>query len=213
MKLLIAIPTLDFIEAEFVKCLMRLCKKLDADGVPYDVEICNGTLVYAARDKLACRAINENYTEVLWLDSDMIFEPEVYEDLHDAHKPVISGVYCSRRPGFGSTLFKQLDDINHLRHWDFKDLPKDTFELQGFGFACVLTQVEVLKDVQMQYGTCFCPMKQYGEDLAFCMRARRMGHLCYCEPTVRLGHIGHIAVWPGEDERWRQSLQYDGGGK
>lgn len=214
MKLLIAIPTLDFIEAEFVKCLLRLCKKLTDDGIQYDVEIKNGTLVYLARDRLAGKAIDEGYTEVLWIDSDMIFEPEIFEDLHDAHKPLISGVYCTRRPGYGSVLFEQLDDIKKLKHLPFEDIPKETFEVQGFGFGCVLTQTEALKEVKDQYGTCFTPLHQYGEDLAFCLRARKLGFSCWCEPTVRLGHIGHIPVYPGDNERWRQSLQFaDGGGQ
>ena len=45
MKLLIGIPSYDYMHAEFVKCLSGLLIKLALDGVQFDVKIANGTLV------------------------------------------------------------------------------------------------------------------------------------------------------------------------
>ena len=207
MKLLIAVPALDYVHADFVKSLIKLMRHLDKKkDVQYDVDVNNGTLVYLARDKLACKAVNENYDKVLWLDADMVFEPEIFDDLMDTGKEFVCGVFVSRRPSFVSCLFKQADDLNHLKKWEIKDLPKDTFELQGCGFACVMVDTAVLRDVHRQYGTCFLPLKSYGEDIAFCLRARKLGHRLFCEPTVRIGHIGHITIYPDDGDLWRQTV-------
>ena len=68
MKLLVAVPTTDFVHAEFMKCLVELSNKLARDGVEFQVKIISGTLVYIARARLAHYAINEGFTHVLWLD-------------------------------------------------------------------------------------------------------------------------------------------------
>lgn len=211
MKLLIGIPSLDFVHVDFLQCLLDLTRRLDADGVSFDVWICKGTLAHVARDKVACKAINEGYTHVLWLDADMIFSPEIFEDLRFSGKDFVTGLACSRRPPYMLCVFKQLSDDKGCVPFKLDELPAETVGIQGCGFACVLISTEILKAVMTRYKTCFLPMKIYGEDLAFCVRARELGYSIWCEPTVRLGHIGHNAVWPGEYERYVQLLMMQGG--
>ena len=204
MKLLIGIPSYDYMHAEFVKCLTALVNKLARDKVDFDVFINNGTLVHVARDKIACKAINQLYTHVLWLDADMIFQPSLLDDLLDDDKDFISGVAHSRRPPYCSCLFSCLDDLNHMQRYE--EYPDDVFEVAGCGFACVLIKTEVLKAVQMNYKTCFLPEPSWGEDLSFCRRARAMGYKIHADPYVRLGHIGHDVIWPEDHERYINNL-------
>ena len=81
MKLMIAVPTTDYVHADFLKSLVRLTEELGRRRIAYRVEIAAGTLVYIARNRLACKAINENFTHVLWLDSDMVFSEKILDDL------------------------------------------------------------------------------------------------------------------------------------
>ena len=55
MKLLIAIPTRDQMPYQFVKSLTDLIKKLNEDGIDYELAFQGATLVYIGRDKLAER--------------------------------------------------------------------------------------------------------------------------------------------------------------
>ena len=57
MRLLIAIPTYDYMHYQFVECLTKLIRKLDEDEIDYQLAYQGGTLVYVGRDKLAKRAI------------------------------------------------------------------------------------------------------------------------------------------------------------
>ena len=75
MRLLVAVPTVDYVPADFVKSLSQLCLRLGRERIPADVQIIGGTLVYIARNRLARKAIDRGYTHVLWLDSDMSFSP------------------------------------------------------------------------------------------------------------------------------------------
>ena len=46
MRLLIAVPVYDTMRAEFVQSLTALMERLHKDGVPYEVKIITGTLIY-----------------------------------------------------------------------------------------------------------------------------------------------------------------------
>lgn len=208
MKLLIGIPSYDYQHAEFVKCLSALLIHLAKEGVDFDLCIENGTLVYFARDKIACKAINRGYTHVLWLDADMIFQPTILEDLLDDGCDFISGVAHSRRPPYLSCLFSNMDDLDHLQR--FEEYPQDVFEVAGCGFACVLIKTDVLRAVQQRYKTCFLPEADWGEDLTFCRRARALGCKIHADPHVRLGHIGHDVIWPEDCKRYMDQLQKGG---
>lgn len=204
-KLLVGVPSLDFMHVETVKSLCALLARMRADGINHDLFICSGTLAHVARDKIARKAINEDYSHVLWLDADMIFGPELLEDLSFSGKQFVSGVAAARRPPHMICLFKDLD-LNSLKHVEVEDLRGEPFEIAGCGFACVLITVDILRAVCLKYKTCFLPMADYGEDLAFCKRAGEMGYHIWADPSVRVGHIGHNAVWPEDRERYLETL-------
>ena len=195
-RLLIAIPTTDYIPADFVKSLAKLQQELGRRGIAYDVEVQSGTLVYIARNRLANKAINERYTHVLWIDSDMVFGEKVYEDLMDVGKEMVCGAFVSRRPPYGPCIYTSIEQNAIEKVKDFGIRP---FRVDGCGFALVLTTVELLQAVTQKFGTCFQPTDYYGEDLAFCWRVKQLGREIWCEPTVRPGHIAHVPVYAGQE--------------
>ena len=201
MNLLIAVPTLDFVHFEFLKCLTALVIKLKDDQVDFELQIESGTLVYAARERLAHKAMNEGFSHVLWLDSDMVFSPEIVNKLLSSGKDFVTGVYHARRKNYASCIFTKLefDKLTGLSSFErAESYPDETFEIAGCGFGCVLITTDILTNVCLNKGTCFTPLPNYGEDLAFCKRATELGHKIYCEPTVVCGHVGHITIYPNE---------------
>ena len=192
MKLMIAVPTTDYIHADFVKSLVDLEAELNRQKISHKVEILSGTLVYIARNRLAQKAVNEGFTHVLWLDSDMIFNNQVVDDLQFCGKEMVCGAFVSRRPPYGPCVYTSIKqyDIKKVEHFGTKP-----FKVDGCGFACVLTTSELLQAVMQKYGNCFTPTEYYGEDLAFCWRVKNIGREIWCEPTVRPGHIAHVPVY------------------
>lgn len=202
MKLLIAIPCMDFMHVEFVKSITGLVEELKDKNIPYEIVFQSGTLVYVARDKLASRAIQCDYTDVLWLDSDMVFQPNILEDLMFSEKDFVSGIYQTRRKPHSATVFRQIKP----EVIPYDKYPADTFEIKACGFGCVYMKPWILAKVMEEYGTCFTPLKEYGEDITFCLRVDELGIKMYAEPFVRLGHIGHIVVDETDHEFWKQTI-------
>lgn len=203
MNLLICIPTTDFMHAEFVKSLTALIMNLKDHHIMFSVKIMDGTLVHVARENLAKMAVTEPFTHTLWLDSDMVFDSELLDDLMFSEHDFVSGIYHARRQPHGSCIFKSIDP-DHIERYENFEYPRNTFEIAGCGFGCVLVKTTIIRDVINMFGTAFLPMKRLGEDLAFCQRVHDAGYKMYCEPGVRLGHIGHITIYPDDREYWAE---------
>ena len=204
MKLLVAVPCMDFCHTDFVRSLVGLRVP---PGVQYTFS--KSSLIYDARDALANVAIESGCDRVLWLDSDMLFEPDLYERLAahlDAGKEFVTGIYFARRAPVQPVLYKELRIEQQGAFYKpvadrFEDWPREEpFRIAGCGFGAVLMTTELLKRVRDACGLPFMPSAGYGEDLAFCLRATQLGAELWCDPQVRPGHIG-LAVY---DERsWR----------
>ena len=197
-RLLIAVPCTDYMHADFVKSLVNLTGRLQREGIRHTVEIVSGTLVYIARDKLACKAINEGFTHILFIDSDMVFDDGIVETLQFCGKDFVCGAFQSRRPPYQKCVYKKLKPLENVDSWG-----AEPFRVEGCGMALTMISAEILKEVQTRNGTCFSPEMidgvKYGEDLAFCWRAKQIGAELWCEPTARVGHITHVPIWPDEE--------------
>ena len=193
-KLLIAVPCTDYMNADFVLSLIRLQAHLQHEGISHHVEIKAGTLVYLARNSLACKAINDGYTHILFLDSDMVFDETVVEDLLFCGKDFVCGAFQGRRRPYGSCIFTSLRPVERVKHYG-----AEPFRVEGCGMACTIISTEILKNVQEKFGTTFMPTAEFGEDLAFCWRAMQTGAEVWCDPSVRIGHIAHVPIYPGEE--------------
>lgn len=192
MKLMIAIPSYDYMDAEFVRSLCGLVKRLAADGVDFDVRIRNGSLVYCARNDLAFEAWRDGFTHVLWLDSDVIFDDDVVYKLAALKKHFVTGVCRSRRPHYGYCVYKNMEPCEK-----YERLPDIPFLIDGCGFAIVLTTTELLKKVGDAHDDVpFTPSRDFGEDLQFCYNARKQGCSLWCEPAVQISHVGRVIVRP-----------------
>lgn len=195
--LLIAIPTFDTLRAEFVRSLIALTEQLHEDGIGHQVKILNGTLVYMARDRLANYAVGKDFREVLWIDSDMVFDGYIYSELTRHGKDMICGSYISRHYPYSNGLFSSLDPAKSI-----EKTGKEPIQIAGCGFGCVLMKTQVIKDVKESTGgKIFLPEENMGEDLTFCKRATACGHEIWCDPTVEIGHVGSIMMWPGDAEK------------
>ena len=197
-KLLIAVPCMDYMHVDFVQSLLKLCQHLQREGVRYHTEIQSGTLVYLARNKLANKAVNEEYTHILFLDSDMVFDETLIETLTFCGKDFVCGAFQSRRAPYGSCIFSSLKPVRRVKEYGI-----EPFQVEGCGMACTMISTEILKEVQSTYGNPFDPAIiediTFGEDTAFCWRARKCGFEIWCEPTARIGHIAHVPIYPGEE--------------
>lgn len=191
MKLLIAMPCKKDVYTEtFVSCLgLKL---------PHDTEwyLPKDGMIYELRNKAAIYAINCGFDYVLWLDSDMIYEPNTLINLYDDNKDIVTGIFFRRKPPYCTA---HMDILNENEYAELTDYPKDgLFTIEGMGTGVALTRVSALKTILDAEGDLFLPMKGLSEDYAFSIRARRHFNI-WCDPKVVAGHITTAIV----DERWQ----------
>ena len=194
MKVLIAIPAMDSVPTQFAWSLATLQKEQNTI-VAFQIS----SLVYTARNELARGAIKMGADFVLWLDSDMVFEPDtlkrLLKDYEEKKGDIITGVYYRRVPPFTPVLYDEFNVTDEAVTWkETRDVKDDFFEVEGCGFGCVLMPTETLFDVYEKYGQPFDPISGSGEDLSFCWRARQLGYKIVCDPSIQPGHVGHQII-------------------
>ena len=195
MKTLVAVPSMDQVPARFAQALAMLQKEGDC-AVTFQI----GSLVYMSRDKLAERAIQMGADRILWLDSDMVFDPDALirlsKVMKDNDADMVTGVYFRRVQPFTPVLYEKLDLKDDMADYkEYEKLPEeDVFEVAGCGFGCVLMNTDVALSVMARYHEMFTPMNSMGEDLTFCWRARQCGYKILCDQSIPLGHVGFNVV-------------------
>ena len=189
MKTLIAVPCMDSVPTMFCQSL-ALMRKVDECTLAMK----SGSLIYAARNDLATLSIQLDADFVLWLDSDMVFDSDLLERMFKTLKEkdldILTGLYFRRVPPYTPVIFDKLEIVDEICDWtEFREIPKDLFEVGACGFGCVLMKTDVFFDVQSKYGTMFAPILNNGEDVAFCWRARQCGYKIWCDPSIIVGHV------------------------
>jgi predicted O-methyltransferase YrrM len=162
--------------------------------------------VDAARNQMATDALAQGFDELMWIDSDVVFDPDDVARLRAHNKPFTCGVYpkkgprefaCEFAPGTPSVRFGATGGLVELRYC-------------GFGFTHVRRGVFEAVQKRFRLPTCnrrfgselvpyfepVCVPDPAGawslsEDYAFCDKAARCGFPPLADTRVRLWHVGN----------------------
>lgn len=197
MKTLIAIPCMDMVHTGFMKSLLQM-QRVGEVGF----SITASSLIYDARNQLAKHGVDGEFDRILWLDSDMEFDTDLFvrlsNDMDENNLDIVGGLYFTRRMPSIPVVYQKVgyyhsDEKNEVSPvaLNYYEYPQDQlFPCEGIGFGTVLVKVELIKKVQEKHGLPFSPILGFGEDLSFCMRARDVGSEVYCDSRIKVGHIG-----------------------
>jgi hypothetical protein len=139
------------------------------------------------------------YDRMMWIDSDMVWNPDDVIKLITSDKPIISGTYLMS----DNRLHPVVEDLdfNHLAdHGVFEFMDKTTMSARtepfkasytGFGFVSIAAGVVESMEypwfqprwVSNDRFHDFC-----AEDVGFCWAAQEAGQEIWIDPTVRVGH-------------------------
>jgi len=138
---------------------------------------------------MAGALIKGNFDALLFLDDDMIFPADVADRLADLDVPIASAMCFKRVPPYTPCVYPSLK-LNGpglaMEVLEFDKLPKEPFDVDGAGAACMLIRREVFENVKPPH---FLPLPLSGEDLAFCIRANQAGYRVRIDPRIRVGHL------------------------
>lgn len=196
MKTLIAIPCMDTVQTLFFASYLKLKKP---EGQETVTAVTTSSLIYEARNTLAGIAIDGGYDRILWVDSDMTFEPDMLTRFHadlDEGRDMVCGLFFTRKNPVRPVIYDRLEDIGpdgqlvNVSHV-LEDYPRDAvFPVAGCGFGAVMMKVDLLRKVRDKFGPPFTPFPTHGEDFAFCIRARMLGAAIWCDSRIKVGHAG-----------------------
>jgi GT2 family glycosyltransferase len=162
-------------------------------------------LVYDARDKIANFAIDNDCKYTLMLDSDMVPPKDMLlkmTALLETKKEIglVTGMATKRTPPFQPCVYTKLEyDMKTQKPRlespiEFPD--EGLMAVAGVGMACCMIRTDIFREVKKQEVAkmgLFYPLPNLGEDLSFCLVARKLGLKMIADLSL---HVGHVASMP-----------------
>lgn len=183
--LFIGIPCMDTIKTETFMSIFSASNSID---VPAKLHIQKGCYIHDARNKIVDAALTSGATHLLFIDSDIQFDPSAVNALLKQDKDIIGGLYYRRQPPHYPTI-NQVEGDKLIVPGSFpKDKPFEVFAV-ATGFMLIKTSVlRKLEPPYFYYGNFHG--RAMGEDVYFCWKAQKKGIKIWCDPTLNLGHVG-----------------------
>jgi GT2 family glycosyltransferase len=198
MKILICIPTAGSVPVEFIQSIDNL--RPNKEHVVARVYIPR-SIIHIARENAVLEMIKGGYDALLYIDDDMTFDPDLVDRLVALNAPVASAACYKRVPPYTPCFYESLVmDDKGIKMTPYTDVPKDVFEAEGAGAACMLVRKEVFEKLQRPY---FMPLPFAGEDVIFCCKLKTAGIKVKIDPSIRVGHLETRPIFQEHYEQWR----------
>lgn len=188
--LAICVPSREHVHTAFAACLANLTAHLSEKNVKHTLLMLQGSLLPDQRETLVKQAMQLEATEILWLDSDMIFPRDIYHRLHKHKKDIIACNYATKEKIPKSVAFLDENDSNN-RLYKGKGLT----EVVAVGMGLMLVQMSVYKDVPQPWFNFFWDNvheRHTGEDIYFAEKVRSLDYKIYVDNdiTSKISHLG-----------------------
>jgi hypothetical protein len=206
-NLVIASPGRSF-EAEYVQSLVKTLTFLSDNGLTYIFLNKYSSFVPSARELTAIdsyvhdwstREIGAGkftYDRVLWIDSDVTWEPDDVEKLFQTDLEIVSGVYLTSTDGTVAAHFPDENGLPTKINRTELLLHDSPIQVGGVGFGFVMMKQGVFESVQRPWfriGTVQRPDADFrtmvSEDYSWCGAAQAAGFDIWLHPLVKVGHI------------------------
>ena len=215
----IAMPCYDSVKINTMLSIAKLAKQLTKSGVTWQMDTFKSPYISNARNTLTCLFLKSNYDYLLFIDSDVEFEPEAIIRMLVTKKDIILTPYRVKYP----------EDPNKIKYTvSFADdknvsiLPGDIVEIKQGPAGIMLIHRKVFEalmkthprlkikhpfkkesdpDLYNFWDTTFNLDKGLwkGEDLSFCDLAREAGFKIYANIKSNTIHHGNFG-WKGKFE-------------
>jgi hypothetical protein len=208
-SIFIALPAYDFkVSLKLAISLARVAQMAPSHGVDIQIgSICGCSVVSRARNLLVKDMIDSECTDLLFIDSDINFEPNAVFRLlawtSNPKKGIVAGV-----PRVRDVNKTYIADLNYDENMQLTMDGMGLVRAQRVATAFMMIRRNVFTDMMAAH-----PEWEYldkrcdkvvpalfdfmltdegyiGEDFLFCDRAREIGHEVWIDPTISLGHMG-----------------------
>lgn len=183
------------IRAETVTSLVSNIINLAQDGTPAGLLVQIGGYVDVNRNKIVETAIAAGTTHLMFIDADMIFPDDGIARLLKLDKDIVGANYNIRLDPtageFSGPTVKMKVDGKPVSMVS-KDFPTKPFKAYALATGFMMIKTDVFKGLNKPYFEAYQDLngQHHTEDIEFCKRAGEAGFEIWCDPTIKMGHIG-----------------------
>lgn len=218
IKIGLLLPSKGEMKTQTMNCILATSAYMMEKKIAHKLFFSEGTLVTHVRNGLIEQVIDDKeITHAVFIDSDMIFNPEWLVEMAQSDYPVTTGVAKCRGNEL-TNIFKFVLSRNAYLRLEVKDLPKTWCEVDGVGMSFFMFRRDVLlkvlenKKLVTDYFTIkmqetynpiikrmlenishddglFNSIGKKSEDIIFCEAIKDAGFKIWLNPKYKLGHI------------------------
>ena len=203
--------------SSYVKSLLQLAGKLNEKGLTFAWSSEYSSHVADARE-MTLNGDNQNdiheqrpfkgaitYDKILWIDSDIAFNPDDAMKLIESDKEIISGAYLLASGEV--TAYKKILGPGYT--YDEVKAMTEPVKIEGCGFGFLAVKSGVFENMtrpwfQSTFGTVKgddgedYTFPVIGEDISWCMRVKEKGYEIWLDPTIQVTHNKMMKLtWEG----------------
>ena len=218
---MIAMPCYDSVKVSTMVAVIKVIQQLAKSGVAVGINTMKSPLIHQARNYLTSVFLNSDFTHLLFLDSDVDFEPEAVLRMLVAKKDVICTPYRVK----SMEVDKKMYTVELKK--DARMEPGEVLEITAGPTGIMLIHRDVFKKIIEKFPDLKIknpvfpepgPDHQYyynffdftfedgyskGEDVSFCKLVQKLGFKIYANTASFTKHHGSYA-WGG---RFKDALE------
>lgn len=191
VRIAICIPARDQMHTATAFCLWNLAQYLCWENIESRLFISPGTLIANQRHELVLSAIDWGATHVLFIDSDIEFEPHHVTGLLSRNKQIVGAAYSKRVQPYITTAWSDIDN------WDtwikVSDYEDDVIPVGAMALGFCLIEISVFDKISKPWFQLGYYNGEYtGEDIEFFRKVNdsKIDIWLDIPVTKELGHLG-----------------------
>lgn len=189
MSIFVAVPTFETILPETFRSIYRL----NTGGHDVTFDFVKGYDCAKARNDIAKRAVNDGFSHVLMIDSDIVVPENALVDMLEYPAEIVLGCYPHKNTKKHEVELFKLGQPDFVERFTYDELP-DThprMSVKGGGLGCALIATSVFSRLPFPWFkyVVYNNGSTLSEDLYFCSEARKVGMKIQGDLRVRCGHM------------------------
>ena len=190
-RLAICIPCRDTMHSACAFSLYNLSKFLTESNIEHKLFLSPGTLIANQRHELVKSAQEWNATHVMFIDSDIEFEPQHVINLIEFDEDIVAAAYSKRVEPIITTAWHSIDDWNS--HVCIEEQTTSHIKVAAVALGFCLIKMSVFDQIKLPWFQLGFYKNQYtGEDIEFFRKCGEIGLDIWLDiqTTCEIGHLG-----------------------
>lgn len=163
---------------------------------------CTGEiLVPYARELMAKQTLAMNADYLFMIDDDQLASPDLFFSLAENDKDICAALAFTRNPDHKPVIYDAIDGHDKVTGKSYyrtkfaMNYPRNTLvECDAVGFGAVLIKRKVIEALEATGEPMFMGLMGAGEDITFCLKARKLGFSVWMDTRLKIGHLGAPTV-------------------